>query len=129
MPKIRQRVGEENIIIMKKILFFAFIAVSLIFAGCGGPDAPGGGNYGGGYNPPATTGYIQFQNQTSDAYYVEVSGFEPFTLGAKKTKKYEFEAGKYYITVTQKDGYLLWPTVKEGSATVRVGETTVFYWN
>ena len=86
VPKIRQRVGGKIFSIMKKILFFAFIAVSLIFAGCGGPDAPGGGNYGGGYNPPATTGYIQFQNQTSDAYYVEVSGFEPFTLGAKKRR-------------------------------------------
>ena len=117
---------------MKKILFFAFIAVSLIFMGCAGPNPSspgGGGGYGGDYNPPVTTGYIQFQNQTDDAYYVEVSGYEPFVLGARKTKTYEFEAGKYYIIVTQKDGYLLWPTVKEGTAIVRVGETTVFYWN
>ena len=58
---------------MKKILFFAFLAVSLIFVGCGGN--------GGGYNPPSTTGNIQFLNQTDDAYYVDVAGYETFTLG------------------------------------------------
>ena len=81
---------------MKKILFFAFIAVSLIFAGCGG-------NNGGGYNPPSTTGNIQFQNQTDDAYYVEVAGYETFTLGGNRTVTYSgYEAGRHYITVTQK---------------------------
>ena len=108
---------------MKKILFLAFIAVSLIFAGCGG-------NNGGGYNPPSTTGNIQFQNQTDDAYYVEVAGYETFTLGGNRTVTYSgYEAGRHYITVTQKNGYILYPTVKEGYATVRAGETTIFYWN
>ena len=107
---------------MKKILFFAFMALALVFNGCSGN--------GGGFNPPSTTGYIQFQNQTDDAYYVEVAGYETFTLGGNRMITYGgYEAGMHYITVTQKNGYFLSPTVKSGTVMVRAGETSIFYWN
>ena len=120
MPKIRQRVGEENIIIMKKILFFAFIALSLVLAGCRGSGSH--------LQQPSTTGYIQFQNLTNDSYFVEVDGYSPFTLGANKVKTYEYEVGVYYMTATQKDGYILYPTVQTATVRVYAGETSIVYW-
>ena len=105
---------------MKKILFFTLIALSLVLVGCTGS--------GSNQQQPSTTGYIQFQNLTDDSYFVEVDGYYPFTIGANKVKTYEYEVGTYYITATQKDGYILYPTVNTATVTVYAGETSIIYW-
>ena len=105
---------------MKKILFLAFIALSLVLTGCRGS--------GSNHQQLSTTGYIQFQNLTDDSYFVEIDGCNLFTIGANKVKIYEYEVGTYYITVTQKDGYILYPKVHEVIATVYAGKTTIVYW-
>ena len=110
---------------MKKFLFLALVAMSLTLIGCGNPNVSGGGSY----NEPTTTGYIQFLNQSDDSYYVDVAGFQPFTLGGSRSVTYEYEAGTYHITVTQKNGYILYPTVLEYTAAVQIGKTTIVTWD
>ena len=105
---------------MKKILFLAFIALSLVLTGCRGS--------GSNHQQLSTTGYIQFQNLTDDSYFVEIDGCNLFTIGANKVKTYEYEVGVYYMTATQKDGYILYPTVQTATVRVYAGETSIVYW-
>ncbi len=68
---------------------------------------------------------LRFTNTSSNPYTVEVDGTTS-SLSGKTFKNYDLEQGTYSWKVTQESGYLIYPTVKEGTVNLTGDREIVF---
>ncbi len=57
---------------------------------------------------------LTFNNNTSDTYLIEINNKSDYLEGGYFLD-YNLEEGTYNYKYTQQDGYLLYPTIKEGT--------------
>ena len=122
---------------MKKTTLLLFGALCLLCASCEKEeDNYPYYNYNSGSNTNTNqgtttkqTGTIQCINNTSDSYRVEIKGNTPYTYtlqgGYYRIETVEY--GYYSITVTQLDGYILYPTVNKTSGYVNSSNNKMVY--
>lgn len=68
---------------------------------------------------------LRFTNTSSNPYFVEVNGTTDVQDG-NSFKNYNLDKGTYAWKVTQKSGYILYPTVREGTITLDQDKEIVF---
>lgn len=104
-----------------KILLSFFLCAFLMMAGCKKDNQqPNNGN---GSGTAVTTGTIYFKNTQSDPYKIYVDGYYKMTVSAGATSAgYTVTGGvTYTLKAEQASGYILYPTVINGSAYANSG--------
>jgi len=74
---------------------------------------------------PASKGEIQFVNNSSNPYYIYISGVLQTTLPGMTYITYSVNVGSYTCRVLQKSGYAVYPTDQSYTANVTKGGTAV----
>jgi len=100
---------------MKKVFFLFFaLAASFVLTSCEKTASE-----------VLNIGYIQCTNVSSDPYFVSISGptSKTITLSSRSVQTIAVDAGSYKIDVTQKSGYILYPTKQSFTGTVKAGKT------
>ena len=68
---------------------------------------------------------LRFSNSSDNPYLVEVNGTSS-VLDGHTFKDYNLERGTYAWKVTQQSGYVLYPTVKEGTVNLDGDKEVIF---
>jgi len=95
------------------ILIASFVMVSLVsLSGCKKDET--------------TPNYeLRFTNTSDNPYLIEVDGTSN-TISGNTYKNYSLEKGTYSWKVTQQSGYVLYPTIKEGTVNLDNDKEIVF---
>ncbi|MBU1369600.1 MAG: hypothetical protein KJ578_04445 [Bacteroidetes bacterium] len=68
---------------------------------------------------------LRFTNTSNNPYLIEVDGNSSTILG-KTFKNYSLEKGTYAWKISQQSGYLLFPTIQEGTINLDRDKEVVF---
>jgi len=68
---------------------------------------------------------LRFTNTSENPYLIEIDGTSS-TINGNTFKNYSLVQGTYPWKVTQQSGYLLYPTVKEGTVTLNKDKEIIF---
>lgn len=111
---------------MKTKLFFSLFFAAVMICSCKKEkNQPNNGNGSTTTPPPVTTGSLYFKNIQTDPYAILLDGSGIGTLMAGSTSSaYTISSGiSHTCKATQSSGYILYPTVFTGTATVNPGGT------
>lgn len=111
---------------------FKLLMIGLIFVGLSNltsckKNNPGPNNSGGGSsNNPSTQYYqLRFTSTSNNPYLIEINGTSS-TIQGNTFKNYNLKKGTYAYKITQKSGYLFYPTVNQGTVNLNQDKEIVF---
>lgn len=68
------------------------------------------------------TGTVRFTNNSTDTYRLFINGESKGEFGSREWKNFYLDAGFYTLKAEQVNGFILFPTVKNGQITVSSGD-------
>jgi hypothetical protein len=90
---------------MKKVTTLIFFVAALAFIGCE-------------KEPSCTTGTVRFTSTSINPYSLYIDGDYQRQIPGNTFVEYELTEGTHQVKVEQVSGYLVFPTIKEGTLNV-----------
>ena len=97
-----------------QIMLIALLTIVVFSFGCGGSEE-------------SNKGTLQFINNSNNPYSVDInSGDDTFIMDGKSSREITKEAGFYKVDVKQLSGYILYPTEKSYTGTLKKSDKLIF---